>query len=219
MLVLTSDPRGLNPDTGRRAKGSFERLVRKTGRSRNELTKARKFARLYRSARERKWILDLGRKEGKPLTKSHICRLVVVDDPNQRSRLATRCAKEAWSVRRLGIEVAQLQSKRSYGGRRLTCPASKIEALAETEQLAQRWIRWSEALDSAHEHRSGKLSRPMRKRQQAITTEMEGLIEHIRRQLARRRLAAGKAKGRSRTKGSRKRVELKRKLRAARARS
>jgi hypothetical protein len=183
--VLKSDPA-----TGRRTGGAFARLCEETGRGRNELAKARKFAKLY-NVNKLRWLCSLGKKQGRPLTKSHVCRLVVVSDGKLRDKLARQCARSGWSVVRLEHEIQRVQPKRAYGGRQLTRPESLDEMLAETERLTNRWIHWNGVVaDSGKPLREGgvsakQLPRAMWKRQLAITLEMHKLQRQIQRRFDR----------------------------------
>jgi hypothetical protein len=190
MQVRKSDPASIDPVTGRRVRGSFARLCEQTERGRNELAKARKFSRLYSTAKL-KWLCSLGRKRGRPLTKSHVCRLVVVRDSKLRDKLATRCAERTWSVIRLEYEIQRVQPKREYGGRLITRPESLDEMLAETARLTNRWIHWNGVVKESRagvgkrSRSSKKLPRAMWKRQLAITLEMIKLQAQIERKLDR----------------------------------
>jgi hypothetical protein len=183
--VLKSDPA-----TGRRTGGSFARLCQQTGRGRNELAKARKFARLYSPAKLR-WLCSLGKKRGRPLTKSHACRLVVVSDGKLRDKLARECARRGWSVVRLEHEIQRVQLKREYGGRQMKRPESLDELLAETERLTNRWIRWNSVVTEPgggsrkHGVSSKQVPRGIWKRQLAITLDMTRLQRQIQRRLDR----------------------------------
>ena len=81
-----------------------------TGRNINELAKARKFARLYTS-KKLKWLCSLGQTTGRPLTKSHVCRLVVVANSKQRDRLARQCARDGMVSHTLDHEIKEDSNK------------------------------------------------------------------------------------------------------------
>jgi hypothetical protein len=186
-FVLKADPHGIDAATGRRARGSFAALLQKKHSNRNELTKARKFARLY-SRKQLNWLCALGQKAGQPLTKSHISRIVVISKAEMRDRLAQRCARYAWSVRRLEREIQAHQPKREYGGRKPQQPSNHRELLLQTEQMAAAWIRWMKTVQRT------KPAPPPRdsafKRQSAgITREMDKLLKLARKQLVKTRRA------------------------------
>ena len=188
--AIQSDPDSVNPATRRRARGSFARLCKELGRGRNELTKARKFARLYNAAKL-KWICSLGQNKGRPLTKSHICRLVVVRSSRLRDKLATQSAKHGWSVQRLEIEIKKHQPKRRYGGRQVHRPQTLDELLGDMEGLTNRWIRWDGVVTGAgggsgtRGASSKEIPRGIRKRQLEITLEMHKLQRQIQRRIDR----------------------------------
>jgi hypothetical protein len=177
MQVLKSDPASIDPATGRRARGSFARLCEQTGRGRNELAKARKFARLYRGTKLDR-ICSLGKKRGRPLTKSHVCRLVVLSDSQLRDRLARQCANQRWSVVRLEFEIQRVQSKRPYGGRDLNKPKTLEEALIETWRMARRWNRWTDALMA-----SGGETAKNRIRRRELLTQLWNVQQDITKQM------------------------------------
>jgi hypothetical protein len=187
-FVLETDPASVHPTTGRRAKGSFERIQKTKRRGRNELAKARRFAQLYNSAKL-KWICSLGQQNGRPLTKSHVCRLVVVSNAQKRDRLARKCARHEWSVLRLEFEIQRIQPRRAYGGRQLKRPQSAVDALAETQRQITRWIRWAEVTESASGDRTvatGMLPRELQRLQLAVTTKMKMLQRGIQRHLSQK---------------------------------
>ena len=183
--MLETDPAGVDPTTGRRAKGSFERIQKRKRRGRNELAKARRFAELYNPAKL-EWICSLGQRSGRQLTKSHVCRLVVVSNAQKRDGLARKCARHGWSVLRLEFEIQRIQPKRAYGGRQLNRPVSLVNGLAETARLTQRWIHWADLLaspdsDAVEIYRN--LPRDLQKSLHAITAGMEKLHRQIQRRL------------------------------------
>jgi hypothetical protein len=188
--VLNADPHGIDAATGRRTRGSFAALLQKKHRNRNELTKARKFARLY-SREQLNWLCSLGQKAGQPLTKSHISRLVVISKRGMRDQLAERCARHAWSVRRLEVEIQARQPKREYGGRKPQQPSNRRELLLQTEEMAAGWIRWMEAVQRseqpAEQRNSAFKQQPaaVRAAQARITREMGKLLKLVRKELVR----------------------------------
>lgn len=111
-FIRDADPKSIDSASGRRLRGSFERLRMQKQRGRNELAKARQFAKLYDRA-QLKWICSLGQTQGRPLTKSHVCRLVVVRKRKLRDALARECAERAWSVLQLEYEIQKIQPKRA----------------------------------------------------------------------------------------------------------
>ena len=187
-FIRDADPRSINSGSGRRARGSFERLRMQKQRGRNELAKARQFAKLYNMA-QLKWICSLGQKLGRPLAKSHVCRLVVVRKRTLRDMLARKCAERAWSVLQLEYEIQKMQPKRAYGGRRISRPLCIGDALARTDQLAKKWIRWAEVLEATDDvemNAMGELlPRTIRKRHIGITREMRRLQRQVQRHLDR----------------------------------
>ena len=137
--ILQSDRR--SPRRGReiRAWGSLENVRKKTRRGLSELAEARRFARLY-NADKLRWICSLGRNAGKPLTKSHMIRLLRVADGRKRKGLAMRCAREAWSVQQLTHEIWKICPRRNYGGRKVSPPQSLDEALMVAEHLRESLV-------------------------------------------------------------------------------
>jgi hypothetical protein len=180
--VCKADCDSVDSITGRRASGSFSQFCDQTGRSRNESAKARKFAKQY-NPEQLKTICSLGRKAGRPLTKTHVSRLVVVSNGTLRNKLARECADQCWTVQRLEYEIQRIQPKRAYGGRELNSPQAVDDALVETLRMANRWIRWTEMLAKADRRNEEvslrELPAGMRERQIAITAEMKRLQRQI----------------------------------------
>lgn len=141
-----------------RAWGKFSELIEITGKSRDELCAARRFASWY-SQRELNEICQLGQRKGRPLTKEHIKTLLRVRDETTRKNLAEKCANGSWSVRRLMLEVRGHYKGREYGGREIHAPESWQDALVEIHDVSQRWIRWSTAIEA-----SKPISRQMKRK-------------------------------------------------------
>ena len=168
--------------------GLFDEFGAETAAEKNRLQEARHFARLYDS-QQLAWLCGLGRDVGRPLSRSHVLVLVRLADRRQRDRLALKCAKEAWSVRKLELEVRRIGPRRRYGGRSPSRPESVEKSLIVTEQIADRWIRWVRVLTSTEEdpkHHGAnwdELPKPIRTRLTAISEEAERLRDACRKEL------------------------------------
>lgn len=189
--VLAADkvcaPRG----RGRYNYGTFEVMHDRTGRPRSYLLCARRFAQQYPTTKDLDWICNLGRRQGRPLTRKHVFRLIVLRDDHWRNRLAQRCASEGWSSQRLALEVQRLQPKRTYGGRRPPRPRDVKEALGALELMTSRWTRWCEVLVGVDNPRQGArftdLPKSVRGRLRRSTEVIGELNKAVSRELQKKR--------------------------------
>jgi hypothetical protein len=91
--------------------GTMASMKAETQAAKNRLMEARHFARLYND-RELEWICCLGQIKGRPRTRVDVLQLIRVADRGRRNSLAKKCAEEAWSVRKLELEVRQVAPQR-----------------------------------------------------------------------------------------------------------
>jgi hypothetical protein len=172
-------------------KGSLSELCLLTKKSANELSKARQFAQQYSDSQLKK-LCTLGQTKGRPLTKSHICRLVVVRDYKERDRLAEACANGSWSVAQLEREIRKIQPKSGHGGRQPKVPKTLDKLLGEAETMVSRWSNFCRVVRDFHdsdrartarqktlpagiEHRLGEVATLLRELQREIKLKMERL--------------------------------------------
>lgn len=130
---------------GQRRRGVAQAFNRRLGLQRDQVDKARQFAAMY-SDEEVDKLCNLASRDGvRPITKSHVIRLLAVRSRRERHKLAKQVVNEQWSVQRLGIEICK-RGKVSNGGRRPKRPATVEKALEQIQRMAHRWERWVEMM-------------------------------------------------------------------------
>jgi hypothetical protein len=141
--VLREEEDRKNPDF-------LEHFHDETGRTHNDIYKARQFAKLCQSELKLEWLCQLGVKRGRQLSRCHIHRLVHVPK-GERKKLARKTANGSWSVQRLTDEIRKLQPKHRRKGRRPPRPASVLDALVSVEKMVRRCSRLEDALQDPEE--------------------------------------------------------------------
>ena len=201
-MVLRSDLRSIRRTRKQRAWGSIANMHDKTGIGISELGDARRFAKIYSTAKKLDEICSLGQVRGQPLKESHVRLLIRLTDPRQRDRLAKRCARESWTVKRLTHEIRRIVPHRGYGGAHLSPPRSWADARREAESMAKRWIDWTTVLSVACGGGGkpgvlrGKQIDALKQTLETITPAIRRLHEQVRSGLDRQRAPRRKRPGR-----------------------
>lgn len=188
LRVRQADQKSTKRGDGKNNWGVFKQMHEKTGVSRTETEKARKFVDYY-TPKELDWLCELGSDEGSPLKKSHIMGLLNIPDKRKRRTLANRAAKESWSVKRLAAEIRKSLPRRSAGGRRPPRPKTVDDALVEIERATEKWLRLYEVLQVPDDRDDvggvsvRDLPATVRSALKKVSTELDSLHSKVRRKI------------------------------------
>jgi hypothetical protein len=174
----------------KRVWGTAAILGAKTSSQQHRLMEARRFAQLY-SAPDLEVLCRLGQDNGRPITRLQVLQLIRVSDRRKRNALARKCAKNAWSVRRLQLEIDRLIPRRSFGGRSQAPPKSVEEALLVTAHMVGSLVRWVSVLSFAKRPARDRvtvkqLPGSIRAKLRAVCQDADELWASIERQLKKR---------------------------------
>lgn len=146
--VLAADKQSKPLAGGKRRRGVARRFMKTRGLQRDQVDKARQFAKMY-TDHDLKELCSLQSEDGsRRITKSHVIRLLAVRSKRTRAKLAKQVVRYGWCVQRLGQEVTK-SGKSSRGGRRPKRPATVDEALGQIERMAQRWTNWVQMMEDS----------------------------------------------------------------------
>lgn len=130
---------------GKRRRGVAQVFNHRLGLLRDHVEKARQFAAMYNDEEVNTLCNLASRDGGRPITKSHVIRLMSVRNKRQRTQLAKQVVREQWSVQRLGSEICK-RGKSSQGGRRPKRPTTVEEAMEQMQRMVRQWERWVEMM-------------------------------------------------------------------------
>jgi hypothetical protein len=125
----------------RRGGGLIVQLAEEAGVHTATVRAARRFASRY-TGPQLEELCGLHGPDGLPLGLAHVKVLAQVRDKRRRRALQRRAAKEGWGVKRLRREVqAAAGAKRSKGRSRLRGEDSARDALEQSREFAEDWLR------------------------------------------------------------------------------
>lgn len=170
---------------------------------------ARRFAMKYDS-QQLETLCTLGERTGSPLGPSHVVELLRVENQRQRGSVASRCAAEGWSVRRLREKIAITQpAKRPRGRNRPRRATDKNSAIYNLKQWTDHWLNCSAKVFATEEGekgcRKGDLPKALAKALDEATDTMRKLETRLSARLEqiRQQAAAGASKSKPRRKAAR----------------
>ena len=114
------------------------------------LLKARRFVERLSDKRSLKLLSQRRKKQGTPLSWTHVRHLVSVEDDARRYQLLQDAVERGWSTVQL-IEAIQVREGRTIrggaGGRPPSKPASMKETLLRLQRLSEKWLALYESVD------------------------------------------------------------------------
>ena len=130
------------------------KLNRKRGKkpklNRDALLKARRFGERLSDNRSLNLLSQRRKKQGTPLSWTHVKHLVSVEDDARRYQLLQDAVERGWSTVQL-IEAIQVREGRTIrggaGGRPPSKPASMKETLLRLQRLSEKWLALYESVD------------------------------------------------------------------------
>jgi hypothetical protein len=122
--------------------GMIRRLNEELRYTGDQVQKAVAFARGY-SPGELEELCRLRTPDGKPLTYSHVRRLLSVENKTKRARLQRRAAEAGWSHEGLAAQIAADRGRAVPFGRRPAVPSDLTAALRDILARTKEWLNRS----------------------------------------------------------------------------
>ena len=123
------------------------------------------------------------KKHGRALGFSFVAKLLSLPKkPDVRSRLESQLIRERWSTLRLNQELLSRFGRRRQGGKKRQVPADVAGMLAQFDQMALNWLRWSQRVreaDSDQPARINALPKKIRDRVLQLSDTLEELRKLI----------------------------------------